>query len=68
VITQGTLELGEDATCVFNPPVADPELYVGTDPPCYYPGEAATYGELVVTTTYYRENTVIVGASVGMDE
>jgi hypothetical protein len=68
VITQGELELGEDATCIFDPPVADPETYVGTDPPCYYPGEAATFGELIVTTQYYEQNTVIVGADASMDE
>lgn len=68
VITQGELELGEDATCIFDPPVADPEQYVGTDPPCHYPGVAETFGELVDTTTYGEPQTVIVGADVGMDE
>jgi hypothetical protein len=68
VVTQGTLELGEDATCVFNPPVADPELYVDTDPPCFYPGEPGTYWEWEETTQYFEERTVIDGANDGMDE
>jgi hypothetical protein len=68
VLTQGELELGDDATCIFDPPVADPELYVDTDPPFLYPGVDATYGELIVTTQYYESNTTIIGANVGMDE
>jgi hypothetical protein len=36
---QGTFIPGPDAHCVFNPPIADPDQYLTTDPPCSAPGQ-----------------------------
>jgi hypothetical protein len=55
---EGEVDPGGSAHCVFDPPVANPDDYLTTDPPCWIAG-TDQQGKLV---------TSIVGSDVSMDE